>query len=292
MKFYGRLAPGISTDLATPLELILHMPRKATGVVVKVWERAEYVDIDGQLIKEDGGDDLLLELHGDVEIDPAQRKRGREKFVVKDVVHPPRDANAKLASLKLTIGDDPTVHEATIPSTEAEMVGQNFEIAITIEHAGSEVFKSKSPTFIRPALAAPRVIGKRVLEFGEAENEEPEWDEEDNVVLAGHYVTLGTATAETDDGHLLVTGFAWVDESGRLVPCDGDGNPKPGELIVLRTHKDLFAYVTSELPKKPIGDTSISLRLCHPVEPDGTIEIAKAHTNHLFGFTAVMEGVQ
>ncbi len=288
MKFYGRLAPGITTSLDTPLELVVHMPRKATGVVVKLWEKAEYVDTDGKLVKEDGGDDLLLELHGDIEADAALRKRGRGKFVVKNVVHPARDATAKLSTLKLTVEGDDTVHEATIPSTEAELIGQNFEIAITIEHAGSEVFKSKAPTFIRPALASPRVIGKRVLEYGEGE---PEWDDEDEIILAGQYVTLGTATSETDDGNLVITGFAWIDESGRLVPCDGDGNPKPGELVVLRTHKDLFAYITPDLPKKSIGDTSISLRLCHPIDSDGTIELGIPHTNHLFAFSAVMEGV-
>jgi hypothetical protein len=287
VKFYGRLSPGISTALDTPLELVLHQPRKASGLVVKIWETASYVDIEGRFVKEDGDDDLLIELHGDVEPDPALRKRGRGKFVVKNVVHPPRDAKAKLQILKLMVEGDPTVFDAAVPSTEAEMIGQNFEIAITIEHGGGEVFKSSVPTFIRPALASPRVIGRRVLAYKEGEDEDPEWDEDDEVVLAGHLVTLGTATSETDDGNLVVTGFARIDESGRLLPCDGEGNPRPGELVVMRTHKDLFAYITSDLPKvaKTVGDSSISLRLCHPIEPDGTIELAMPHTNHLFAFS-------
>ncbi len=68
--------------------------------------------------------------------------------------------------------------------------------------------------------------------------------------------------------------------------------PLPGELVVLRTHKDLFAHITPELPKvaSTIGDSSISLRLCHPVKPDGSIDVAVPHTNHLFGFTALVEG--
>lgn len=292
MKFYGRLSPGITTDLSTPLELILHLPRKAGGVVVKLWEKATYTDIDGKLVEEGGGDDLLLELHGRVEIDHPLRRRGRGKLVVERAVHPPRDAKTKLSVLKLTIEGDPTVYEATVPSTDAELKGQNFEIAITIEHGGGEVFKSTVPTFIRPALASPRVLARRVLAY-QPDGGEPEWDEEDEVLLAGHYATLGTATAETDDGKLVVTGFAKIDESGRLLPCDGQGEPLPGELLVLRTHKDLFAYITRELPKAAgtVGDSSISLRLCHPIHPDGSIDVAMPHTNHLFGFVAITEGV-
>ncbi|MGN6109141.1 MAG: hypothetical protein ACTHU0_28810 [Kofleriaceae bacterium] len=286
MKFYGRLSPGITTDIDTPLELVLHLPHKANGIVVKLWEKATYVDINGKVVKEDGGDDLLIELHGSIDREPALRKRGRAKFVVENVVQPTRDAKVNLSTVKVRIEGDETLYEATVPSTEAEFHGQNFEISITIEHGGSEVFRSTVPTFIRPGLATPRVLGKRVLEY-KGYSEEPEWDDEDEALFAGHYATLGTASSETDDGNLVVTGFAMIDESGRLLPCGGDGKPIPGELVVLRTHKDLFAYITPELPRaaKSVGDSSISLRLCHPIEPDGSIEVSVPHTNHLFGFS-------
>ena len=284
MKFYGRLSPGITTSLDTPLELILHLPRKADGVVVKIWERAEFVDIDGKVVKEAGGDDLLLELHGNIEKDPALRTRGRGKFVVTNVVHPPRDGKGKLHTVKITLEGLEEPYEATIPSTEAEMVGQNFEIALTIEHGGGEVFKSKVPTFIRPALATPRVFARRVVQYSDQAEGDPTWDDNDDVWLAGHYVTLGKADRETDDGHLIVAGFAMIDDSGRLLPCDGDGNPRPGEVLSLRTHKELFAYVTRDVPKvaRTVGDASISLRLCYPIEADGRLDYDVPHTSHLF----------
>lgn len=288
MKFYGRLAPGITTDLATPLELIMHLPRKASGIVVKLWEKATYTDIDGTVVTDDGGDDLLLELHGQIEPDPALRRRGRGKFVVASAILPPRDPKVRHATLKVTVEGDDTVYEAAVPSTDAELNGQNFEIAITIEHGGAQVFASEVPTFIRPRLAGPRVVGKRVLDYQPGTGKPPILDDEDEVMLAGFYATLGIADGDTDDGHLIVTGVAMIDESGRLQPCDAEGQPLPGELLVLHTHKDLFAHITPDMPKvaKTVGDRSISLRLCHPVEPDGTIELALPHTNHLFGFTA------
>lgn len=292
MKFYGRLTPGIVTSLDTPLELVLHLPRKADGVVVKVWERGEFVDIDGKVVK-DGEDDLLLELHGNVEKDADFRVRGRGKFVVTQAVHPPRDAKAKLHTVKIKVEGVDEPYEATIPSTEAEMIGQNFEIAITIEHGGGEVFKSKVPTFIRPTLATPRVVAKHVLNYS-SDDGAPVFDEEyeDDVFLGGHYVTLGKANSETDDGHLVVAGFAMIDESGRLLPCDGEGNPLPGEVVSLRTHKELFAYITPELPDvaKTVGDSSISLRLCYPMEADGTIEYDAPHPSALLGISVMRGG--
>ncbi len=294
MKFYGRLTPGIVTSLDSPLELVLHLPRKADGVVVKVWERGEFVDIDGKVVKDggDGEDDLLLELHGTVEKAPEFRQRGRGKFVVSQTVHPPREAKAKLHTVKIKVEGVEEPYVATIPSTEAEMIGQNFEIAITIEHGGGEVFKSKVPTFIRPTLATPRVVAKHVLNYS-SDDGAPVFDQdyEDPVFLAGHYVTLGKADSETDDGHLVVAGFAMIDESGRLLPCDADGNPVPGEVVSLRTYKELFAYITPELPDaaKTIGDSSISLRLCYPMEADGTIEYDAPHPSALLDFN-VMTG--
>jgi hypothetical protein len=289
MRFYGRLSPGIATSIETPLELVLHLPRKADGIVVKIWERAEFVDIDGKLVTEDGGDDLLLELHGKIEKDPAMRARGRGKFVVEKVVSPPRDPKAKLDTLKIVVEGVEKPYEATIPSTQDEMLGQNFEIAITIEHGGNEVFASKVPTFIRPTLATPRVVGKHVDQYSPDDGTPIFDDEQDPVYLAGHYVTLGKANSETDDGNLVVTGFAMIDESGRLLPCDGDGQPLPGEVVSLRTHKELFAYITDELPKaaKTIGDSSISLRLCYAMEADGTIDYDTPHPSTLLGANVV-----
>jgi len=293
VKFYGRLSPGIATSVDTPLELVLHLPRKADGIVVKIWERAEFVDIDGKVVKEDGGDDLLLELHGSVEKDDDFRKRGRGKFAVAKVVHPPRDEKQKLETIKIRVEGVDEPYAATVPSTATEMVGQNFEIAITIEHGGSEVFTSKVPTFIRPSLATPRVIASQVIQYADKDGEDPIWDEdEEEVSLDGHYVTLGKANSEMDDGNLVVTGFAKIDASGRLLPCDGEGTPLPGEVLSLRTHKALFAYITRELPKvaKTIGDSSISLRLCYPIEADGRIEYSVPHTSHLFGFRFLAGG--
>lgn len=284
MKFYGRLAPGISASLDTPLELILNLPRKADGIVVKIWERAEFVDINGKVVKEDGGDDLLLELHGSVEKDPQQRARGRAKFIVSEVVHPPRDSKTKLHTIRIKVDGVDEPYEATVPSTDVEMIGQNFEIALTIEHGGSEVFRSEAPTFIRPLLATPRVVAKRVVEYDP--DGKPVFDdtETEPAYLAGHFVTLGKATSDTDDGKLVVTGFALIDESGRLLPCDTDGAPLPGEVVSLRTHKELFAYITPELPDaaKTVGDTSISLRLCYAIEADGRIEYDVPDTSQLF----------
>jgi hypothetical protein len=277
VKFYGRLTPGIATSLDTPLELVLHLPRKADGLVVKVWERGEFVDIDGKVVK-DGEDDLLLELHGKVEKDPDYRARGRGKFVVTQAVHPPRDAKAKLHTIKIKVEGVDESYEATIPSTE---------------HGGGEVFKSKVPTFIRPTLATPRVVAKHVLNYS-SDDGAPVFDEEHEgeVFLGGHYVTLGKADSETDDGHLVVTGFAMIDESGRLLPCDGEGNPLPGEVVSLRTHKELFAYITPELPDvaKTVGDASISLRLCYPMEADGTIEYDAPHPSAMLDFSALTGG--
>ena len=90
----------------------------------------------------------------------------------------------------------------------------------------------------------------------------------------------------------FVAGFAKIDASGRLLPCDGEGTPLPGEVLSLRTHKALFAYITRELPKvaKTIGDSSISLRLCYPIEADGRIEYSVPHTSHLFGFRFLAGG--
>jgi hypothetical protein len=284
MKFYARLSPGVSTSLDSPLTIVMHMPRKASGVVVKVWELCYYVDIDGEVVKEEGTNDLLVELHGDVEHDPELRKQGRSKFVVANVIHPTHDAKTKLSALRLKVEGSDTIYDALIPSTDAEFAGQNFEIGLTVEHCGSEVFRSWVPSFIRPQLAAPRVKGKRIIDYTAPK---PVIAEDEYVDLAGHYATFGHATAETDDGNLLVTGFAWIDESGHMQPCDGEGNPLPDELLVVRHHKHLFVYISRDLPKvaKQIGDTSISLRLCHRVKEDGSIELMRPFTNHPFAFS-------
>ena len=120
MKFYGRLTPGILRDMREPLELVLHRPQQATsGIVVKIFEKASYTDIDGRFVEEGGEDELLLELHGSVASDPAFRKRGRGKFSVEKVVAPTRDTKAPLGVLRVRVEGAPEVHEAPMPSWAA-----------------------------------------------------------------------------------------------------------------------------------------------------------------------------
>ncbi len=284
MKFYARLSPGIAEDFAAPLEVVLHQPRKATsGVVVKIWEHASYTDLDGRYV-EDHGDDLLIELHGDVAADAALKARGRGKFVIAKTVVPKRDSKTPLAVLKLRVEGDQTVYDAPIPSTDGELHAQNFEIGLSVEHGGSEVFRSKVPTFIRHTLRNPQVDAKRLLGF---KDDKPSYDEEDEVMIAGRFATIGTPSEPTTDGTLVVLGLAIVGMDGRLAPCDGDGKRKEGELVLLRTHRDLYAHVTREVPAagKTTGPSKISMRLCYPIEPDGTIamDVPHVHRRHDLG---------
>ncbi len=279
MKFYARLTPGIAEDFTAPLEVVLHQPRKAaSGVVVKIWERASYTDLDGRFV-EDHGDDLLIELHGDVAADAVLRAHGRGKLVVAKTVVPKRDSKTPLGVLKLRVDGDGTVYEAPIPSTDGELHAQNFEIGLSLEHGGAEVFRSKVPTFIRHTLRNPQLATRRLLGFND--DGTPIHDD-DEVLLAGRYATIGTPSEPSTGGTLIVLGLAIVGEDGRLAPCDGDGKRKAGELVLLRTHRELYAHVTREVPAaaKTPGPSKISMRLCYPIEHDGTIAMDVPHVHH------------
>ena len=290
MKFYGRLAPGIVTDLREPLEVVVHQPRQAAaGVAVKIWERASYTDIDGRFVEEGGQDELLLELRGSVAPDPELRRRGRARFAVDRVVMPPRDGKTALGVLRVRVECETTIHEVPIPSTEAELGGQNFEIGLSIEHGGAEVFRSGVTTFIRPALANPRVAARRLVGFDDSG--EPIHDDDDEPMLAGRYATIGLSSSPNDDGHLVVLGLAVIGVDGRLAPCTEDGEPREGELLLLRTHRDLFAHVTTQVPKasKTVGASTIAIRLCHEIEVDGTLRVDVPDTSRVYQFD-IIEG--
>jgi hypothetical protein len=209
---------------------------------------------------------------------------------VSEVEHPPREGDTPLGVLKLKVEGDPRVHEAPIPSTAGELGGQNFEIGVTVEHGGAEVFRSTVTTFIRPALASARVQAKRIV--GRDASGQPIRDEDETLQLAGHYATIGTASSDYDDGVLVVLGYGLVEEDGRVAPCGENGEPKDGELMLLRTHRDLLAYVTPELPAaaKQLGPSEISLRLCHEIHPDGSIRLERAHPQCRYDFAFLRLG--
>ena len=83
MKFHGRVHPGRLLDLATPLEVRIHQPRKCAGVTIKIWELDAFIGADGKPQREGTPDDLLATFTGSIEAaPPGGRPPEWRKFVV------------------------------------------------------------------------------------------------------------------------------------------------------------------------------------------------------------------
>jgi hypothetical protein len=271
VKFYARLAPGVQDRLDELVTLSVHMPKKAIGgVVVKLWELATYTGTDGEVSKDDGTDDLLIELHGELLLDDAAKAKNQVKLVVSKTVIPPPPKDAKLDTLKLKVAFGDT-YDVPLLSTHQELQGQNFELAISIEQGGSEVFRSKAPLFVRPKLVNPRAVLTPIIAGRDGDDE---LGTPDAFPLIGRYATIGTAT-EDDPPKLAVLGGFRIADHGRLAAVDDDGKRLDDELAMIRTGRKLYAYVTRSKPElaKTVGPSKIPIDLCHELGADGLIDV-------------------
>jgi hypothetical protein len=257
------MAPGVVTDVRTPIQVIIHAPAKASGVTLKIWELDTYEAEDGLHKKEGTEDDLLAELKG--EIIPGEKgtptwrtfKVAEAKILSDD---------PKLARFRLKIPGHDEIFDVPIISEKAEAEGRSFEIGFSLEQGGSEKFRTKAPCFFRPKSLFPTFQIRRVREYFGSKMERSNAEIE---LARGYFVCVGTKQGEGLDARLDIVGFGQVDGNGLLVPATADGAAWP---LPVRAERPLYFYLHREpLKETKLGPSKIPIALCTQLGDDGAV---------------------
>lgn len=273
MKFHARFDPGIVTDADQAIRLVIHEPRKASGVTVKIWELGSFVGAEGAAKRQEGKTDLLATLTGDIE--PARDSRQTRVFKVTNARITTEDKDKKLATIKLAVSGTETVYTLPLPSEGQEAEGRSREIGFSIEQGGAEVFRTRAPCFFHPQHVFPTAIACRHDSFDEEQREEE--------ILRLRHVCIGFSEGEGMKARLNILTTGYIDLQGHLVdgpPEDGEPPPQP---LALRHDRELFAYVHVEPAGLAAGHSKIPIAICDPIEPDGTIRHRLLTVEHPFG---------
>jgi hypothetical protein len=285
LKFHGRVQPGRITDLATPLEVRIHQPKKATGVTIKIWELDAFIGADGKKKREGTPDDLLATFTGSIE--PAQDgKRPPEwrKFVVDSVKI--EDAPPDTLKFLLAFPGTDTTYEIPVISEADEVEGTDYELGFSIEVGGAEKFRTKVPCLLSPATVRPRV--KEILIIGYDDQDEPILEHSEELPVGKYTVSVGAPPADFDENSTDVamldkqlekvlqlmadpTGFLFAKDTKRA----DAGGLEQGHAITVRKGKKLRAFLGAP-------DAKPTASMAHEVAQDGSITVYRVDTtNHI-----------
>ena len=274
MNFHGHIHPGVVSDQKQVLQLVIHAPKRAAGVTIKIWEMDTFKRADGSTEKEGSADDLLAQFEGAIEPgEETQADPSWRKFVVAS--HHIEDAEPDLLCCRLQFGGDDTVYDIPIRSEKDEAEGRAFEIGFSIEVGGSEKFKTTSPVL----FDIPRIMIRGELRsFHLTEDGEPDPVTERFSHLALHWAAIGTRIGEGLTATLDVAGVGYFDSTGLLLTGDPnrgkEGEPAPRPLLV-RRDRALLAYLLDQ-PSDLRGPSSIPAGTCLPVTEEGRVVVERS----------------
>lgn len=284
MKCHGRIEPGRLTDLAEPIEIRIHSPKKASGVTIKIWELDAFIGADGKPRREGTPDDLLATFTGTIEPAPAGRSgRPPEWRTFKVDSAKIEEAPPEAMRFLLRFPGSDTTYEIPVTSEEGEVEGTDYEIGFSMELGGAEQFRTKVPCLISPATVRPRV--KEVLVLGFNEDGEPILDDALQMPPSADVAAIGTAPADFDDTSTDPSSLHVQLDDVEPVQLDSAGFlRREGETTVLhvRKGKKLRVFVGS---KDQASSGKVPAALAHPVGDDGTVTIYRvdnAHRRSLF----------
>lgn len=281
MKFHGRVHPGRLLDLATPIEIRIHQPRKCAGVTIKIWELDAFIGADGKPHREGTPDDLLATFTGSIEGEPrGARAPEWRKFVVEDVKIEEAPPDAMKFLLKFPGSD--TMYEIPVISEVAEVEGTDYEIGFSIEVGGDEKFRTKVPCLVTPATVRPRI--KEVLVIGFDDDGAPIMEDATEVPPSGVAAAIGAPPSNFDEFSTDPSALDMQLEQVKQWKLDRSGflhGEEQSTVLHVRKGKKLRVFVGS---KEQTAANKVPAALALPVADDGSVTVYRIDNAHRRSF--------